>query len=316
MVKKGIAIILFLIVSAGFLYGFISYNRRLSKMMNQEIERAEASEEPDTPVETPDPEEPGNTDLPEPIEEPDEAEALITIPDIVGLSEEDAVKALKDKGLTAEIHLEYIDGIEKGFVFYQRPPRNNEVPKGTVVGFSVSRGPYGSSGTVVKVKVPDLKGKTEAEAKVLLSSVKLKMRSVNVYSDTVSSGQIISQDVPVGREADEGSTVSVEVSLGKELIDVPNVINLKEADAKSLIESKGFKISVKREYSDKASLVVISQSPAAGKAAKGSVISVTVSSGPKPQAPVPDPVVPDRDPVEPVQPDPDPIDDPVETPNG
>ena len=321
MVKKGIAILLFLLVSAGFLYGFISYNRRLSKMMNQEIEQAEASEEPleepDTAAEAIDPEEPGSTAEPEPGEEPVETETLISIPNIVGLSEEDAVKTLEDEGLVPEIHLEFIDGIEKGYVFYQRPPKNNEVPKGTVVSFSVSRGPYGSSGTALKVKVPDLKGKTEAEAKDLLSSLKLNLRSVKVYSDTVNSGRIISQDLPSGREVDENSTVSVNVSLGKELVDVPNVIGKSEADAKALLESRGLKISVKREYSDKTAGLVISQSPGSGKAAKGQAISVTVSSGPKPAAPVPDPVDPEPDPEDPEDPvDPVPVDEPEETPIG
>ena len=315
MVKKGIAILLFLLVSAGFLYGFISYNRRLSNMMNQEIEQAAASEEPGeepgAPAATPDSEEPENIVEPEPSEEPKETAELILIPNIVGLIEEDAVLALEDKGLVPEIHLEYIDGVEKGYVFYQRPPKNNEVPKGTVVSFSVSRGPYGSSGAVAKVIVPDLKGKTEAQAKVILSGLKLKMKSIGVYSDTVVSGQIISQDVPQGREVDAESTVSVNVSLGKELVDVPNVMSKSEADARTLIEARGLKISIRTEYSEKTKGWVISQSPGAGKAAKGSTISVTVSSGPKPVTPVPEP----EEPEEPEESgEPDPIEEPVETP--
>lgn len=321
MVKKGIAILLFLLVSAGFLYGFISYNRRLSRMMNQKIEQAEASlepgEEPDETPETPAHEEPETVIGTEPSEEPEEAGKLISIPNVVGLKEDDAVNALKEQGLVPEIHLEYIDGVEKGYVFYQRPPKNNEVPVGTVVSFSVSRGPYGSSETTAKVKVPDLKGKTEAQAKVILSGLKLKMKSVGVYSDTVNSGQIISQDIPSGREVEAESTVSVNVSLGRELVDVPNVMNKSEADARALIEARGLKISARSEYSEKTQGTVISQSPASGQTAKGTTISITLSRGPQPVTPVPDPVEPEpEEPEDPGETEPDPIEEPEETPIG
>lgn len=315
MVRKGIAILLFLLVSAGFLYGFITYNRRLSNMMNQEIKQAEASEEPDIPAETPGSK---NEDR-EPDEKPDDTDKLITIPGIVGLSEADAVKALEEVGLVAEIHQEYIDDVDKGTVFYQRPPKNNEVPEGTVISFSVSRGPYGSSEDKASVKVPDLIGKTEAQAKALLDTLKLKMKSVNVYSETVKNGLIISQDVAAGKEADEESTITVKVSRGRELIDVPDVLNRSEAEAKASLEAIGLKVFLKREYSDKALGLVISQSPGAGRAAKGSTISLTVSSGQEPISPVPDPVEPEPEDTE----DPDaeeepipPVNEPEETPIG
>lgn len=305
LVKKGIAIILFLLVSAGFLYGFISYNRRLSKMMNQEIEQADASKEPyDEIEEQGDTEKPVSAISPETNEETAQSETLRSIPNILGLSEEEAVIALEEAKLVPEIHLEYIDDVEKGFVFYQRPPMNQEVPEGTVISFSVSRGPYGSSGTISKVKVPALVGKTETEARNLLEGLKLKMKSLKVHSDTINSGLIITQDIPSGRAVDEGSAVSVQVSIGKELVLVPSVVNLKEAEAASQIETKGLKFSVNKQYSDKAQGIVISQSQNGIKVPKGTLISLTVSRGPKPSVPIPDPVVPEPDPDET---DPDPV---------
>ena len=38
MGKKSLAIILFIVVSIGFLYGFVTYNKRLSEMLGKKID--------------------------------------------------------------------------------------------------------------------------------------------------------------------------------------------------------------------------------------------------------------------------------------
>jgi len=117
MVKKSLAIVLFIVVTIGFLFGFVTYNKRLSDMLGKKIDPSTVvlSENQVEPVEeeTEMPEEePETEDEEDPLKETGEASELVIIPYIIGLHQEDAVKALEEKNLVAEIHLEYIDGVE------------------------------------------------------------------------------------------------------------------------------------------------------------------------------------------------------------
>ena len=103
-------------------------------------------------------------------------------------------------------------------------------------------------------------------------------------SDSVASGDVISQSPSGGSSAKKGETITIVVSQGKEAVSVPNVVNISEADAKSKLSAAGLTVtSVSNEYSDTiAAGNVISQSIAAGKYVDaGSNISLVVSSGPK-----------------------------------
>ena len=171
MGKKSIAVIVFIVVTIGFLYGFVTYNRQLREMLDKEISpqvvvMPDETEKPQPPVTEAPPI--SEQDTEETEEEEEETSELVVIPYIIGLHKEDAVKALEERNLVPEIHLEYVEGVEKEYVFYQRPPRSQEVPAGTTVSFSVSRGPYGSSDTETKVMMPIVMGKTRAQAEKVL----------------------------------------------------------------------------------------------------------------------------------------------------
>jgi len=289
MVKKSLAIVLFIVVTIGFLFGFVTYNKRLSDMLGKKIDPSTVvlSENQVEPVEeeTEMPEEePETEDEEDPLKETGEASELVIIPYIIGLHQEDAVKALEEKNLVAEIHLEYIDGVEKEYVFYQRPPKNQEVPEGTTVSFSVSRGPYGSSSQEKKAFVPSLVGMTQAQAEKALKDVSLLMKIKETYSSQVSKGNVISQDTSARKEVDEGSTVTITVSSGKEPIQqvtVPDVVGMSHDAAVSILESKGLKAVVTAVESEKVKDVVINQNSASGASVNpGSTITISISKGP------------------------------------
>lgn len=321
MLKKSLAILLFIVVTIGFLFGFVTYNKRLSDMLGKKIDPSvvvfpvNPSEPDEQETGTQDEEEP-ETEKPElnepeeenPLEEPDETSELVVIPYIIGLHQEDAVKALEDKNLVAEIHLEYIDGIEKEYVFYQRPPRNQEVPEGTTVSFSVSRGPYGSSTQEEKAIVPSLTGKTQAQAENALKNANLLVKVKEVYSSQVAKGNVISQDTSAGREVAKGSTVTITVSSGKEPLQqvvVPDVVGMNKSAAASLLESKGLKAYVISVESDTAIDEVINQSTASGVTVNpGTTITISVSKGPQPSVPPEEPIDPPEEtpPEEPTDP--------------
>ena len=100
----------------------------------------------------------------------------------------------------------------------------------------------------------------------------------------MASGNVISTDPEPGTEVDEGSSVQIIVSLGKEKVKVPNLLDKSQSDAESALSALGLYGSVSEEYSDKAAGTVISQSPDAGREVdKGTTVSYVVSLGPRTQ---------------------------------
>jgi serine/threonine-protein kinase len=317
MGKKSIAVIVFILVTIGFLYGFVTYNERLGEMLDKEIspqvvvpEEVEKPQQPVTeePTESePDAEEPDVDGEPK---EPDEESELTVIPYIIGLHVEDAVKALEESSLVPDIHLEYVDGVEKEYVFYQRPSRNQEVPAGTTVSFSVSRGPYGSSEDEMKVAMPSVIGKTRTQAERALREAGLLLKVRESYSSEVAKGIVISSDTAAGKEVEEGSTVIITVSLGEEPLEqvmIPAVTGRTRSEAVNLIENAGLTVSITEVYSDTVPVgVVITQNPGEVLVNPGTTVNLTISKGKEPE---PDP----GEPEEPEEPDdPEDPEDPVD----
>ena len=136
-----------------------------------------------------------------------------------------------------------------------------------------------------KVPVPDVLGRSESEAEQILQDAKLKVTHGEAqYSDDVAAGNVIFTDPQPGTEVDEGSSVQIVVSLGKEKVKVPFLTGKSQADAESALAAAGLVGSASEEYSDTAAGTVISQSPDSGKEVeKGTTVSYVVSLGPKTQ---------------------------------
>ena len=145
-----------------------------------------------------------------------------TVPDVVGMSESDAESAINSAGLSVgSIGYLYSDNVEAGCVISQYPIPGTVVDSGTEVDLDISLGPDTGGPTV---EVPDVVGKTESDAKSVITSESLNVGTIsNDYSDTVPKGFVISQSPSGGTSVPEGSSVSLRISLGPEPDDVPPV---------------------------------------------------------------------------------------------
>lgn len=115
--------------------------------------------------------------------------------------------------------------------------------------------------------VPDITNKTVEVATQQLEDAGYVMgKQDTAFSNDVDAGKIISQDPPAGTKADEGSTVNVVVSSGKQAIKVPDLTNMTADEARQELEKLGLKASPgKAEESSTIELNrVIRQDPAAG----------------------------------------------------
>lgn len=132
-----------------------------------------------------------------------------------------------------------------------------------------------------KVSVPSVIGKTEEEAKTTLNSLGLGYKATYQPSNTIPEGTVISQGTSSGTKVAKNTTITLSISSGPESSSVPNVVGQDQVGASLLLESAGFKVSVKQSYSDSVEQgKVISQSPSGSTTVSpGSTVTITVSQG-------------------------------------
>ncbi len=204
--------------------------------------------------------------------------AEVEMPNVVGMSKEEAQKEIEAAKLKFEIEKEeYNKDVPEGYVISQDPTymeRFNKVKEGSTVSVVVSKGQE-------KTTVPNVKGKEKEEAIKLLEDAKLKVEVIEETSKTVKEGFVISQETAPDEEAFAGDTVKIHVSIGTGIkeVTVVSVIGQSEANAKSTLEGLGLKVNVAyEEDTAKDNGVVLKQSIDSGKKIdEGTTITITVN---------------------------------------
>ena len=203
------------------------------------------------------------------------ASDMVTVPDVVGMTKDDAISALNKVGLGYKAVTQSSDTVAENSVINQGNVGGSKVEKNSQIVLTISSGRETKNVTVTNVK-----GKTEEEAKELIENDNLVVSVDYVYSSTVEAGKVVKYS-PSGTVT-EGTTVTIEVSRGKQVTKatVPNVIGMTESLANQSIEAAGLKVSVKYETSSKASYgTVTSQTPYSGgdTVESGTTITIYVS---------------------------------------
>jgi eukaryotic-like serine/threonine-protein kinase len=204
-----------------------------------------------------------------------EESAPVGVPLVEGLERQLAIEQIEAVGLEAEVEEQPSTDVERGIVIEQSPREGTQVSKGSTVTITVSTGPR-------QVEVPSLVGGTYEEAVDALTELGLEPRRVEVFSQK-PVGQVTGQDPAAGEIVDEGSRVEVRVSKGVRQVAVPDVLGQSESSATGELQAAGFEVSVTEASSDTVSEGLVSaQSPGAGTAvAKGSTVTITISTGPE-----------------------------------
>ena len=198
----------------------------------------------------------------------------VNVPKVAGKSYKEAVAALSSKGLSATKKESYSDSVPSGRVLSTDPGAGTSIHPSTRVTVTVSAG-------VEKVEVPDLSGKTEAQAKEALRKARLSYEVTTQYSESVKKGRVIAQSSKAGAWVEHDSAVKITVSGGREPIDVPKVVGMWKNDAVSKLENAGFTVSIEEEASDSvAKDAVISQDPEEGESGhRHDNVTIKVSTG-------------------------------------
>jgi serine/threonine-protein kinase len=199
------------------------------------------------------------------------------VPRVVGLDQDKATTRLEAAGFTIRLGRSiYSPRFDRGEVVRTSPAVGTHLKEGTLVTLILSLGPQ-------PVDVPPVKGMTIAEARAALVKAGLRLgERKHGYDERIEAGRIFRQK-PSKDQAPEGSEVIVWVSDGPPPVAVPNVVGKTQESAATILQAKGFEVSVDTAFSGKVQKgYVISQDPAAPTdQPKGSKVTIVVSMGPE-----------------------------------
>lgn len=192
------------------------------------------------------------------------------VPDLSGMSPQQAAKALREVSLTAGDQAQVFDeSVPAGQVVSSTPAKGAPLGPGTVVTLAVSKGRQ-------PVAVGDWVGTQLEQVQAELEERGLQVSLAGTeFSSRVTQGAVLSQD-PAQGTLFAGDTVTVTVSKGPDLVKVPNVRGETTADAQAALERAGFSVKTNRIAGGLFG-TAHSTAPAAGKGApRGGAIVLNV----------------------------------------
>lgn len=166
---------------------------------------------------------------------------LRELPDSVGVPLSEVQTTLLERGLDVETEVAFDEDVPDGSVVSWSVPDEPGLVAGdmvepeTVVRLVVSEGPAPRT-------VPSLAGLTVGEARRQIEALQLEfVEGQQVFSDDVVLGSVVSQDLTVGSEVERGSTVTVVVSIGPDLVLYPDISATPVfAEAATVLRDAGF----------------------------------------------------------------------------
>jgi serine/threonine-protein kinase len=197
----------------------------------------------------------------------------VTIPDVVGKTQSDAVATLTSAHLKVSVFHVY-SSAATDTVTAQDPPASSRVFWNTNVHINISQG-------AKQIAIPDVVGQSYASARSTLLGAGLQVARSDVDS-TQPKDTVVGESPSAGTKVGAGTTVTLSVSRGSTAqTPVPDVTNQDEPTAKSILTGSGFKVKVTNQpVTDPSEQgIVLVQTPMGGtNAPAGSTVTITVGN--------------------------------------
>ncbi|MBO8186058.1 Stk1 family PASTA domain-containing Ser/Thr kinase [Streptomyces spirodelae] len=191
---------------------------------------------------------------------------VVKVPELKGTPLSDARRQLKDAGLEpGTVKRRFDEETAQGSVITTDPRPGSKRRPGAAVALTVSKG--------APVEVPDVVGDEQSDAVKELKEAGLKVRiaSERVHSEH-DKGTVARQSPTDGSSLAKGETVTLTVSKGPDMVEVPDVEGRSEDEATTKLEQAGFEVTVRRIFFGD---TVFNQSPDSGeKAPRGSEVTI------------------------------------------
>ncbi|BCW70526.1 PASTA domain-containing protein [Arthrobacter sp. NicSoilB8] len=195
---------------------------------------------------------------------------LFPLPELTGKTLDEAKTALNGAEMALGPITETFDeSAPAGTVLAQAPRSGNPVKHGTPVALTVSKGPQ-------PIPVPDVRGQEQGAAVKALEAAGLKavVSPETVNDRSVPKGAVVAQD-PASGNLTKGGSVTLIISKGPRLVEVPSFIGKQASEAQKALEELGFKVQVDNILGGFFG-TVRAQDPVNTSVPEGSVVTLTV----------------------------------------
>lgn len=199
----------------------------------------------------------------------------IVVPSLAGLTVKEAKGTLEDLGLNLDIaQEEFSEDIPDGKIITSNPAGGGRVSPNGTVGVIISKGQE-------RYSVPSIQGLKLEVAEQLLKENNLVLGEVKEeFSNEFPQGFIMRSTPAAGEKIKRNSQVTIFVSKGVEQIALSDYKGKSGEQALNELTEAGFDVKTKYVFSEDLPVgAVISQTPGAGEADKGSAITLLVSKG-------------------------------------
>ena len=209
-------------------------------------------------------------------------DGIVSVPDVEGLSKDEAIRLIEEANLTASsegsIESKYIDA---GVIVLQTPTGSSYLEENGIVTLMISSG----NGVVKEENgVCTVPYVIWDDKKTALSKLKEAGFDKPVIEekndDNVAAGKVISQSIEAGEKVEKGTTVTIVISKGSKSMKMPNVKGMTYSEAEKTLKAMGLVVAAQYEKNDSVpENTVLKQSVKDGdNVSKGTKITLTVSS--------------------------------------
>ena len=196
----------------------------------------------------------------------------VKVPDVMGMDIEEAVRVLKQAGLTETHKAMPSDDVALNQVYVQNPGADTTIRKGDAVILVISSGP-------VPFEMPDVTNMTADEATNLLTAKKMTITRDRAASSDVQKGRVMSQEPAAGDMVTRDDPVTLTISGGSTV--VPSLIGhtLQEAEEMLITQNLAIHSTLKYEMTENAqehALVAATAPEAGNRVAEDTPVQLTI----------------------------------------
>ena len=158
-----------------------------------------------------------------------------SLDDVTGMQYQQAQAQLENDGLVVSLEFDYSDSVGSDMVISTSPEAGSQVVKGDTITITASKGK--ETKTTI---VPNLLGHNIDDAIQMIKDAGLTYNGKSSdYSDSYSENQVMDQSISAGKTVDEGTTISLTVSLGSRVTSYSASIPIESPFGRDITDGDG-----------------------------------------------------------------------------
>lgn len=158
-----------------------------------------------------------------------------SLDDVTGMQYQQAQAQLENDGLVVSLEFDYSDSVGSDKVISTSPKAGSQVAKGDTITITASKGKETKTTTV-----PNLFGQNIDDAIQMIKDAGLTYNGKSSdYSDSYSENQVMNQSISAGKTVDEGTTISLTVSLGSRVTSYSASIPIESPFGRDITDGDG-----------------------------------------------------------------------------